>query len=80
MDSWTDAHVIETYWMNGRVAMVLPLKGPKAPAKPCVGASCHVSLYSSSGGVLAAATAWAMNDIWVTPEQVLATPRVSAAV
>ena len=72
---FTDSHVLEMYWMDGRVAMVVPLKGPKPPAKPCVGSACAVAVFSSGDAELASATAWAMRSIWVAPGQVLAAPR-----
>ena len=63
------------YWMDGRVAMVVPLKGPKPPAKPCVGSACAVAVFSSEDAELASATTWAMRSIWVAPGQVLAPRR-----
>ena len=51
--------------MDGRVAITSPLK-PQTSS---------VEAFSSVDGTLASATAWSMNSIWVTPQEVIATPR-----
>ena len=62
---FTDRSVLEVYWMDGRVAITSPLQ-PQTSS---------VEAFSSVDGSLASATAWSMNSIWVTPQEVIATPR-----
>jgi hypothetical protein len=67
--AFTDLGVLEVYWMDGRVVITSPFKEPK-PGR-------GVELFASADGLqLEEATAWAMDSIWVSPEEVLATPRI----
>jgi hypothetical protein len=62
---FVDQTVVEVYFMDGRVAMTMPSVG---------GADGSIALQSDVA-TTASATVWKMGSIWVTPEQVLATPR-----
>ena len=53
--------------MGGRVAMTIPV--------PVSTADWSVTLGSSSAARLSNATSWGMSSIYVTKEEVLATPR-----
>lgn len=68
---FVDVGVIEAYWMDGRVAMTIATQGLKPVAN-----TPQAEAYTTAAGVeLASAKAYTMGSIWVTPEQVLATPR-----
>ena len=67
--AFTDLGVLEVYWMDGRVAITSPFK-VKA------GGGDGVQIFTSVDQQLVEATAWEMGSIWVSPEEVLATPRV----
>ena len=58
----------EAYWQDGRVAMTFPFK-PTAEAA--------IAAAASGPGVVVvqSASVWTVNQIWVTPEEVLRTPR-----
>ena len=73
----THTHVLPTgllglqYWQDGRVAMtaITTTQGAAHHA-------CKASVYAgSAGATLLSATAWAVESIWTTPEDVLAAPR-----
>ena len=66
--AFTDLGVLEVYWMDGRVAITSPFKA---------GGSGGADVFASEDGVqLVEATAWEMGSIWVSPEDVLAMPRI----
>jgi sucrose-6-phosphate hydrolase SacC (GH32 family) len=67
---FTDRTVVEAYWQDGRVAMTSAVK--TAMAKP---GSPQVQVFSTADAQIASAEAWPMTSIWVSKEQVLATPR-----
>jgi hypothetical protein len=58
---------LKVYFMDGRVAMTLA-------APPASTGS--VSLVANGTSTTASASVWSMGGIWITPEAVLATPRV----
>merc|ERR1711871_976214 len=67
MRLFVDNTFTEAYWMGGRVAMTTTTKATKAAG---------MSVSADKAGItLAHATAWKVGSIWVTPEDVLATPR-----
>jgi len=68
---FTDRTLVEAYWMDGRVAMTSATKPEMAKS-----GLDQVSVFSSVENEIASASAWAMESIWVTTEQVLSTPRV----
>lgn len=67
MHLYVDNTFAEVYYQGGRVAMTV-----NTPASD----DAQVMLSSSVGGVTATATAWSVSSIWVTPEEVLRTPRL----
>ena len=72
---FVDRQVVEAYWMDGRVAMTSQIRPqpPAVPGTPQVGVFAH----SSAGAAVKVveAAVWELQSIWVTKEQVLATPR-----
>jgi hypothetical protein len=67
MRLFVDNTFTEAYWMGGRVAMTTTTKASQAAG---------MSVSADKGGItLASAKAWKVGSIWVTPEDVLATPR-----
>ena len=65
---FVDNVMAEVYFQNGRVAMTVP--------SFCHSDTCGMAVGASAGGAsLASATAWAVKSIWVSPEEVLQTPR-----
>merc|ERR1712037_367270 len=67
MRLFVDNTFTEVYWMNGRVAMTVT-----TPATE----QADVTVSSDKAGTtLASAKAWKVGSIWVTPEEVLSTPR-----
>lgn len=68
---FTDRTVVEAYWMDGRVAMTSDVK----PAMAQSGAP-QVQVFATADSSISSVNAWEMGSIWVTKEQVLATPRV----
>ena len=67
--AFTDLGVLEVYWMDGRVAITSPFD-VKA------GGGNGVQIFTSVDQQLVDAKAWEMGSIWVSREEVLATPRV----
>lgn len=67
-----DRTLVEAFWMDGRVAMTSQIRPTFA-----VEGMPQVSVFSNSDGDTHAneATVWEMGSIWVSKEQVLATPR-----
>lgn len=64
---FTDVVFSELYLMGGRVAMTMP--------SHC-STTCGMTVVADATGVtLASATAWKVSNIWVTPQEVLSTPR-----
>lgn len=72
MQLFVDNTFTEVYWMSGRVAMTTTTD---ATAAADVTVSADIS-----GTTLAYAKAWKVGSIWVTPEEVLRTPRLDATV
>lgn len=68
---FVDRQVVEAYWNDGRVAMTIATAGLKSdPNAP------QAQAYTTAAGVeMVSAKAYVMKSIWVTPEEVLATPR-----
>lgn len=66
---YVDNTFAEAYWMGGRVAMTVKT-GSTTEAGVSVSASTPVMLMDT--------TVWDVNSIWVTPEEVRATPRSDA--
>ena len=62
---FVDGTVGEAYFMGGRVAFTFELGKTSAFA----------GIVSSAAGSLSSASAWGMNNIWTTTDDVLATPR-----
>ena len=72
---FVDANFAEGYWNNGRVAMTVGCTPPRFDN--CDTAAAGVSLFAASAPVeVVSLTAWAVDTIWVTPEDVLRTPRI----
>ena len=69
---FVDNVMSEAYFMGGRVAMTVPSFMPKN--LPAAGPGMSVSA-NRAGASLVSATAWAVESIWVSKEEVLATPR-----
>ena len=73
--------LIEAYWMDGRVAMTSAVGRARAPdheeTTGIRGGSmvAQAKVVATVDATLTAATAWEMQSIWVSKEQVLATPR-----
>jgi sucrose-6-phosphate hydrolase SacC (GH32 family) len=67
MRLYIDNTFAEVYYQGGRVAMTV-----NTPASD----DADVTLSSSVAGITASATAWSVSSIWVTPEEVLRTPRL----
>lgn len=67
---FVDHTMAEGFWQGGRVAMTRQVDGNKSAAA--------MALYSDTAGVEAEAEAWAMEDCWITKEELLATPRLDA--
>merc|ERR1712070_244470 len=71
MRLFVDNTFTEVYWMGGRVAMTTTAKANKAAG---------MSVSADKGGItLDSAKAWKVGSIWVTPEEVIATPRADAS-
>lgn len=69
--AFTDLGVLEVYWMDGRVAITSPFKAPSKTS------SAGAEIFSSVDGVqLVEATGWEMGSIWISPQEVLAMPRI----
>lgn len=64
---YVDNTFAEVYYQGGRVSMTV-----NTPASD----DADVEVSSSAGGVTATATAWSVSSIWVSPEEVLRTPRL----
>ena len=62
---FVDGTVGEAYFMGGRVAFTFELGKTSAFA----------GIVSSAAGSLSSASAWGMNNIWTTTDEILATPR-----
>jgi hypothetical protein len=76
---FTDRTLVEAYWMDGRVAMTYPVPcGNKDdPQARCDETAGEMAVGSTAAGsALLSARAWVMKSIWVSKEEVLATPRV----
>ena len=69
---FVDRQVAEAFWMDGRVAMTSQIR-PQFAVKGMP----QVSLFSNSkvDAQVIEASAWEMQSIWVSKEEVLATPR-----
>ena len=69
---FVDNVMAEAYFMGGRVAMTVA-----APSHSlCPDGRCGMYVTASqAGATLASATAWGVKSIWVSPEEVLRTPR-----
>eukprot|EP00037_Helgoeca_nana_P013172 m.121009 g.121009 ORF g.121009 m.121009 type:complete len:666 (-) comp21872_c0_seq1:287-2284(-) len=63
-----DTAVAEAYFMGGRVAMTIPVAASTTDWNVMIGAA-------TAGALINQATSWGMSGIYVTPEEVLATPR-----
>lgn len=71
MRLFVDNTFTEAYWMGGRVAMTTTTRASKAAG---------MSVSADKAGItLAHAKAWKVGSIWVTPEDVIATPRADAS-
>lgn len=70
MRIYVDKTFAEAYWMNGRVAMT---------AKTGTTSEAGMSVTSDAAVTLNSATAWSVGSIWVTPEEVKATPRLDTS-
>ena len=69
---FVDATFAEGYWNTGRVAMTVGCSGNN-----CDTATAGVSLFSAGGDIeVVSLVAWEVGSIWVTPEDVIATPRI----
>ena len=69
---FVDNVMSEVYFMGGRVAMTVPSFAPKHA--PATGPAISVDA-DGAGADLVSATVWPVQSIWVSKEQVLATPR-----
>jgi hypothetical protein len=78
--AFVDSVLVEVYFMGGRVALTAPLTLPaEAAAAAAGGAGVGATLFSSEDGLrVRSAEAWHVRSIWVTPQQVLDTPRADA--
>lgn len=72
MRLFVDNTFTEVYWMDGRVAMTTTTAATQA-AEITISAD-------KAGTTLASVQAWKIGSIWVSPEEVLQTPRLDAAV
>ena len=68
---FTDRTVVEAYFNDGRVAITSGVNAAMVQA-----GSPQIVAYATAAGALASAEAWRMGSIWVSKEQVLATPRL----
>merc|ERR1711924_311479 len=67
---YVDNTMTDTYWMGGRVAMTVDTPATES-------ADVVVSMVgNSTASVSVNATAWSVSSIWVTPDEVLRTPRL----
>ena len=72
---FVDANFAEGYWNDGRVAMTVGCTPPHF--ENCDTAAAGVSLFAASAAVdVVSVTAWAVDTIWVSPDDVLNTPRI----
>ena len=69
---FVDRIMIEAFWMDGRVALTYV-----TPSSRGLSWEVGVAATAGAGAQLRSAEAFAMDNIWVSPEQVLATPRYS---
>jgi hypothetical protein len=71
---FVDRKLIEAYWMDGRVAMTHSHHRPTAGTP-------QAEVYSTTDGVqMVSAKAYAMESIWVSTDEVLATPRMDGGI
>lgn len=71
VDVFVDGFIIEAYFQNGRLARTLTASAASPRGVTVVA--------SKATATLERATVWSMNSIWVTKEDVLATPRMDEA-
>jgi len=71
MRLFVDNTFTEAYWMGGRVAMTTTTP---------VTTAADMRVSADKDGVTASATAWKVGSIWVTPENVVATPRTGESI
>merc|ERR1712190_186052 len=69
---FVDHTIAEDYWMGGRVAMTAKVRATNAADVTVVAEGRSATLVS--------ATAWKVESIWVTPEDVLKTPRLDTPI
>lgn len=70
---YVDRQLSEGFWQHGRVAMTR-----QSASTAQAGMAVHVTDDSAVGATLVRAQAWRVGDIWVSPEEVLRTPRARA--
>lgn len=76
LHAYVDNTFLEAYWQGGRVAMTANID-----VTPAAAAMAGMSLFNvasgNAGTVISVekVTAWHVNSIWVSPDDVLATPR-----
>lgn len=70
---YVDNTMTEAFWMGGRVAMTAA-----TPATPEADVEVSVSGAEQGSSVVATAKAWSVKSIWVSPEEVMGTPRPDA--
>jgi len=72
---FVDANFAEGYFNNGRVALTVGCTPPHFAN--CDTSVAGVSLFAVSAAVeVVSVTAWEVGSIWVTPDDVLSTPRI----
>lgn len=69
---FVDRIMVESFWMDGRVALTYA-----TPSSRGLSWEVGVAATAGAGAQLMSAEAFAMDNIWVSPEHVLATPRSS---
>ena len=71
---FVDNTFLEAYWQGGRVAMTKTITTPTVQAGMRVFATTSSTASSTVPVTANSVQAWHVDSIWVTPEQVLATP------
>merc|ERR1712194_448510 len=66
---FVDNTVVEVFWLGGRSVMTVDASAAS------IGTELSVCTYEGSDVTVKSASAWEMGSAWVTPEEVLATPR-----
>ena len=80
MRIFVDANLAECYWQTNRVAMIVTAPPPTGEEQVAATVTALVAVSDASSSFIdvTALNAWSVEDVWITPDEVLATPRLDA--